>query len=56
VAESWSVAVSQWNYSKKKTKDEGKGKHIPVIEKTETEFEIKAEKIETRAYCNIHGL
>lgn len=25
-------------------------------DKTEAEFEIKAEKIEVRAYCNVHGL
>lgn len=82
-----------------KTRDEGREKHVPVIEKTETgirvkvgsvphpmeenhyiewieiisdggiyrrflkpgekpevEFEIKAEKIKARGYCNIHGL
>ena len=84
---------------KEKVEEEGKEKHLPVIEKTETgvkvkvgsvphpmeekhyiewieviadgkscrkflnpddkpeaEFEIKAEIIEARAYCNIHGL
>ena len=84
---------------KEKTVDEGKEKHMPVIEKTETgiivkvgsiphpmeethhiewieviadarvcrkflnpgdtpeaEFDIRAEEIEARAYCNIHGL
>ena len=84
---------------KEKTVDEGKEKHMPVIEKTETGiivkvgsiphpmeethyiewieviadarvyrkflnpgdkpeagFEIRAEEIEARAYCNIHGL
>jgi len=82
-----------------KTQDEGKEKHVPVIEKTENgvkvkigsvlhpmeekhfiewieiiadgkscrkflkpgdkpeaEFEVKAEKIEAREYCNVHGL
>jgi len=82
-----------------KTEDEGKEKHVPVIEQTEkgimvkvgsiphpmdeehyiewieiladgrscrkflkpgespeAEFEIKAEEIEAREYCNIHGL
>lgn len=82
-----------------KTEDEGREKHVPVIEKTETgikvkvgsdphpmeeshyiewievvadgkycrkflkpgdapeaEFEIQAENISARAYCNIHGL
>jgi len=84
---------------KEKTEDEGKEKHVPVIEQTEkgimvkvgsiphpmdeehyiewieiladgrscrkflkpgespeAEFEIKAEEIEAREYCNIHGL
>jgi len=84
---------------KEKTKDAGKEKHVPVIEKTkngvivkvgstphpmeekhyiewieviadgviyrrflkpgdkpDTEFEIKAEKVEARDYCNLHGL
>jgi superoxide reductase len=84
---------------KEKTKDAGKEKHVPVIEKTENgiivkvgstphpmeekhyiewieviadgviyrrflkpgdkpeaEFEIKAEKVEARDYCNLHGL
>ncbi len=84
---------------KGKTEDEGKEKHVPVIEKTntgikvkvgsiphpmeedhyiewieiiangkvyrkflkpgenpESEFEIKAENIEAREYCNVHGL
>lgn len=82
-----------------KTEDEGREKHVPVIEKTdkgvkvkvgsiphpmeenhyiewieiiadgksyreflkpggkpEAEFEVKAEKIEAREYCNVHGL
>jgi superoxide reductase len=84
---------------KEKTEDEGKEKHVPVIEKTatgikvkvgsiphpmeekhyiewieltvdgrsykkflkpgdnpEAEFEIKADNIQAREYCNIHGL
>jgi superoxide reductase len=84
---------------KEKTEDEGREKHVPVIEKTETgvrvkvgsvphpmednhhiewieiigdgrvyrkflepgdqpeaEFEVTAANIETREYCNVHGL
>jgi len=84
---------------KEKTKDEGKEKHVPVIEKTaagikvkvgsvphpmedkhyiewieliadgkscikllkpgdepEAEFQVRAEKVGAREYCNVHGL